>query len=105
MQLLDLANPTRFLSITARLMPFLIGATLIAFGVGLYMAFFVAPPDYQQGDTVRIMFVHVPAAWLGMFGYTIMTAAASPHCTPPPAEAKKNEAPTVTGTALVVVRV
>jgi len=76
MQFIDLANPTRFLSISARLMPVLIGATLIAFAIGLYMAFFVAPPDYQQGETVRIMFVHVPAAWLSMFCYTIMALSA-----------------------------
>ncbi len=52
------------------------GATLILLGVGLYLAFFVAPPDYQQGETVRIMFVHVPAAWLAMFGYTLIAVAA-----------------------------
>ena len=45
-------------------------------GVGLYLSFFVAPPDYQQGETVRIMFVHVPAAWLAMFGYMLIAAAA-----------------------------
>ena len=44
--------------------------------VGLYGAFFVAPPDYQQGETVRIMYIHVPAAWLGMFCYMVMTSAA-----------------------------
>ncbi|MEO1067399.1 MAG: heme ABC transporter permease [Pseudomonadota bacterium] len=72
----SLANPNRFSRFTTRLSPFLIGATLIAFAVGLYMAFFVAPEDYQQGQTVRIMFVHVPAAWLAMFCYTLMTASA-----------------------------
>lgn len=76
MKFIDLANPTRFLSITAAMMPYLIGLTVLAFAVGLYMAFFVAPPDYQQGETVRIMFVHVPAAWLSMFCYTIMAASA-----------------------------
>ena len=40
--------------------------------VGLYMAFFVAPPDYQQGETVRIMFIHVPSAWLAMMAYSVM---------------------------------
>ena len=44
--------------------------------VGLYGALFVAPPDYQQGETVRIMYIHVPAAWLGMFCYMVMTVAA-----------------------------
>lgn len=52
---------------------------LIATGLlswGLYLAWFVAPPDYQQGETVRIMFVHVPAAWLAMMFYAIMVASA-----------------------------
>ena len=67
-----LANPTRFLALTAWLLPlFSIAATLTS-AVGLYMAFFVAPTDYQQGDTVRIMFIHVPAAWLAMMGYAIV---------------------------------
>jgi heme exporter protein C len=43
--------------------------------VGLYQAFFVSPADYQQGETVRIMFVHVPAAWLSMFGWSLMSIA------------------------------
>src|SRR4030042_423693 len=58
----SLPNPTRFLSLVDRLIPWLTGATLILLGLGLYLAVFVAPPDYQQGETVRIMFVHVPAA-------------------------------------------
>lgn len=44
--------------------------------MGLYLAFFVAPADYQQGDTVRIMFIHVPAAWLSMLIYLTMVLAA-----------------------------
>ena len=72
----SLANPTRFLSIVDRVVPWLTALTLILLGVGLYLAFFVAPPDYQQGETVRIMFVHVPAAWLAMFGYTLIAIAA-----------------------------
>src|SRR5665648_330002 len=43
--------------------------------VGLYMAFFTAPPDYQQGHTAKIMYVHVPAAWLAMFGYALVAAS------------------------------
>ena len=72
----SLANPTRFLSIVDRVVPWLTALTLILLGVGLYLAFFVAPPDYQQGETVRIMLVHVPAAWLAMFGYTLIAIAA-----------------------------
>ncbi len=68
----QLANPTRFLALSARILPWLAGASAAVLAIGLWQALFVAPPDYQQGDSVRIMFVHVPAAWLAMFCYTLM---------------------------------
>lgn len=66
-----LANPTRFMRISGRILPWLafLAAALLAYG--LYLVFFVAPPDYQQGETVKIMYIHVPAAWLAMMGYAI----------------------------------
>jgi heme exporter protein C len=76
MAISDLANPTRFLAFADRMLPFVWAAALVGIGAGLYLAFFVAPPDYQQGETVRIMFVHVPSAWLSMFGYGLMAIAA-----------------------------
>ena len=76
MGLIDLANPTRFLSFAERVMPWLMAATLFAFAVGLGQALFVAPDDYQQGATVKIMFIHVPSAWRGMFCWGLMSAAA-----------------------------
>ncbi|HEX5867577.1 MAG TPA: heme ABC transporter permease [Beijerinckiaceae bacterium] len=72
----QLANPTRFMAYSGRLMPWLAGAAALALLAGLYMAWFVAPPDYQQGETVRIMFLHVPAAWLALFVYVLMAASA-----------------------------
>jgi heme exporter protein C len=75
MPVIDLANPSRFLNFANRALPWLAGATLIVFAVGIGQAVF-APDDYQQGATVKIMFVHVPAAWLGMLGWGIMTIAA-----------------------------
>jgi len=72
MQWIALANPSRFLALAERLLPWLAGVTALAFAAGLYAAFFVAPEDYQQGATVRIMFIHVPGAWLGMLGWAIM---------------------------------
>jgi heme exporter protein C len=51
--------------------------TIILFAIGLYGALVTAPPDYQQGETVRIMFVHVPAAWLAMLVYTVMALASA----------------------------
>ena len=67
-----LANPTRFLTLSGALLPWLSGAAALTLGLGLYLGLVVAPADYQQGDSARIMFVHVPAAWLAMFCYTLM---------------------------------
>ena len=75
MALIDLANPSRFLALADRLLPWLAAATLIVFAFGINQAI-VAPDDYQQGATVKIMFIHVPAAWLGMVCWTLMTIAA-----------------------------
>lgn len=71
MPLLDLANPVRFLNFSARLLPYLAAATVLVLAIGFWLAF-RAPPDYQQGETVKIMYIHVPFAWLGMFGYSMM---------------------------------
>ena len=76
MALIDLANPTRFLALAERTLPWLAVATALAFAAGLYLAWFVAPDDYQQGATVKIMFIHVPAAWLAMGGWALMCVAA-----------------------------
>src|SRR5665213_278648 len=76
MALADLANPTRFISLSGKVLPWLAAATALLFVAGVYFAFFATPPDYQQGETVRIMYVHVPAAWLSMFGYGVMAVAA-----------------------------
>ena len=70
-----LANPTRFMAFTDRILPFLVAATLAAFAIGLYLSF-NAPQDYQQGYTVLIMFIHVPAAWLAMMTYSVMSISA-----------------------------
>ncbi len=71
----DLANPTRFLALAARIVPWMAGFTALCFIVGLYLSF-TTEGDYQQGETVRIMYIHVPAAWLAMMGYTIMSVSA-----------------------------
>ncbi len=71
----DLANPTRFLALAARILPWLSALTTLLFAVGLYLAF-STEGDYQQGDTVRIMYVHVPAAWLSMMCYSVMALSA-----------------------------
>ena len=71
----SLANPTRFMALSARVLPWLTGAAAVVMAIGLYQAFVVSPADYQQGQTVRIMYVHVPSAWLAMVAY--LTVAAS----------------------------
>ncbi len=75
MPLSDLANPSRFLTLANRTIPWLAGLTVILLAIGLYQSM-LAPDDYQQGATVKIMFLHVPSAWLGMLGWGIMTVAA-----------------------------
>src|ERR1700760_4545645 len=75
MALIDLANPTRFLALVERVLPWLIAATVLAFAIGLRGAF-LAPDDYQQGATVKIMYIHVPAAWLAMMAWGVMSLAA-----------------------------
>ena len=69
------ANPTRFMALSDKLVVPLAIVTAIVIGAGLYFALLDSPVDYQQGETVRIMYVHVPCAWLGMFAYMVMAGA------------------------------
>jgi heme exporter protein C len=69
------ANPARFMRLSGMVLPFLAVSTVAVLAVGLFLALFVAPPDYQQGESVRIMFVHVPAAWLALLVYLIVAVA------------------------------
>jgi len=69
------ANPTRFMGFANKAIPLLAGATMLFLAVGLWLSF-TAPPDYQQGYTVQIMFIHVPAAWLAMMCYSVMCVSA-----------------------------
>jgi heme exporter protein C len=75
MPVIDLANPSRFLALTDRILPWLAGAAAFAFVLGATQAY-IAPGDYQQGATAKIMFIHVPAAWLGTFCWVLMSVAA-----------------------------
>jgi heme exporter protein C len=69
-----LANPTRFMALSARLLPWISALACALIAVGLYMAF-TAPVDYQQGHAAKIMYVHVPAAWLALGGYALVAAS------------------------------
>lgn len=67
------AAPVNFYPLAGKMIPFFTGLTILLFGIGLYMSFFVAPAqDFQQHEYYRIIFIHVPAAWIGMFLYVVM---------------------------------
>jgi heme exporter protein C len=72
--MLKYANPARFMALSGALLPWISGAAVSLIVAGLYLGF-TAPPDYQQGDTVRIMFIHVPAATMAMAVYGLMALA------------------------------
>ena len=69
------ANPARFMRIAEPILPWTSVGALAAILLALYFGIFDSPADYQQGETVRIMYVHVPAAWMALFAYTVMALA------------------------------
>ncbi|MBM3533660.1 MAG: heme ABC transporter permease [Alphaproteobacteria bacterium] len=71
------ANPARFQRLSQAALPWCTGGTIVAFAVGLYLSLIGSPPDYQQSETVRIMYVHVPAAWMALGAYTTMALASA----------------------------
>ena len=94
------ANPGRFLRLADRVLPWCAALTVLLLVPGLYLSLFVAPPDYQQGESVRIMYVHVPAAWMALFVYTniaIASAVALIWCHPLADLAAKASAPVGAG--------
>jgi heme exporter protein C len=70
-----LANPTRFMELSAALLPWFAAGAALFITYALYLGFVVSPPDFQQGETVRIMYLHVPSAWLAMMGYIIIAVS------------------------------
>jgi len=70
-----LANPRKFMAFSAIVLPWAIGLNIIVFAAGLWWSLFASPPDYQQGETVRIMYIHVPNATMSMAVYTFMVVA------------------------------
>jgi heme exporter protein C len=69
------ANPLRYQRLADAVLPWAGGLAVVLTVVGLYLALFVAPADYQQGEAYRIMFVHVPAAWMALMVYALMAVA------------------------------
>ncbi|MEN7343428.1 MAG: heme ABC transporter permease CcmC [Pseudomonadota bacterium] len=72
----QLASPPHFYRLAGIFGPWLLGLALVAMTIGMYIGLFIAPPDYQQGYAARIIFVHVPAAYLSLMAYTMMAIAA-----------------------------
>ena len=68
-----LVNPSKFNEMADYLFRPLLILSIISFAIGLLFSFYLSPDDYQQGSTVRIMYVHVPSAWLALLTYAIMT--------------------------------
>ena len=66
------SSPQAFLPLVGKMIPWFSAASIALICVGLYIGFFIAPTDFQQGDSYRIIFVHVPAAWMSMFLYVVM---------------------------------
>jgi heme exporter protein C len=71
------SSPASFYPLAGRIAPWFGVAAVLLFVVGLYLSFFVAPTDYKQGEGYRIMFIHVPAAWMSMFIYIVMAGWAA----------------------------
>ena len=71
------ANPARFARFAAAATPWSAAVTGLLFAAGLALALFASPPDYQQGETVRIMYIHVPSAWMAMFAYVVVAAGSA----------------------------
>jgi len=72
-----LANPNRFMHWSGKLLPWCAVSTALLLAIGTWLALFVAPADYQQGEAVRIMYVHVPAAWMASFVYAVMAISSA----------------------------
>ncbi|WP_292995666.1 heme ABC transporter permease [Nitrosomonas sp.] len=66
------SSPASFYSLAGKMIPIFVFVALILLAAGLYVGFFVAPTDFQQGEAYRIIFIHVPAAWMSMFLYVVM---------------------------------
>ena len=71
------ANPGRFVRLADKILPWSGALAAVLLGAGLYLSLFASPADYQQGESVRIMYVHVPAAWMALFVYTVIAAASA----------------------------
>ena len=79
--MLKLLTPNLFLKIEAMFIPILAVLLPITLGIGLYLSLYSSPPDYQQGEMVRVMYVHVPSAWMSLGIYSFIAVFNSVYCT------------------------
>jgi heme exporter protein C len=77
MNWLKYSSPQTFYPLAGRMLPWFAAAAAVFAAAGLYVGFFVAPTDFQQGESYRIIFVHVPASWMSMFIYLVMAGWAA----------------------------
>jgi heme exporter protein C len=77
MNWLKYSSPQAFYPLAGRMLPWFAGAAALLAAAGLYVGFFVAPTDFQQGESYRIIFVHVPASWMSMFIYLVLAGWAA----------------------------
>ncbi|MET0065230.1 MAG: heme ABC transporter permease [Candidatus Thiodiazotropha sp.] len=71
----QMGSPRYFYNIAGKMIPWFMVSFLLTLLAGLYYGLIVAPPDYQQGESYRIMYIHVPAAWMSMFIYVVMAVS------------------------------
>ena len=71
------SSPATFYPLAGKIQTWATGIAVVLIAIGLYMSFFVAPTDYKQGEGYRIIFIHVPAAWMSMFIYLVMAGWAA----------------------------
>lgn len=75
MSIWEYANPKKFMGLSGRLLPWVVGLTVLSLGVGLIWGFFFTPDDYKQGSTVKIIYIHVPAASAAINAWVVMLVA------------------------------
>jgi len=73
----ELGSPPRFYAISGSILPWLVSACVLLLAAGMYGGLVLAPADYQQGDSFRIIYIHVPSAWMSLFVYVVMAVAAA----------------------------
>src|SRR3546814_10131279 len=100
------ANPARFSRIADRVLPYAAAGAALALAVGFYLALFESPADYQQAESVRIMYVHVPSAWMALFIYVAIAVASAVALIwrhPPAALASRASSPIAAGFAFLTL--